>query len=423
MMATARPVYTDPPYLDPFARPLVAPVPQALARPSVELPQAEPLTPADDLSQPVPEAQPAPADRSGPQLGTPNLAGALEVAVTAPPRKQVGSAVEFLIEVRNTSEQTAENVAVDVEFDEPLVFPGSRERRVAQPLGRLAPGESKEVTLSLVAERVGTDCVRLLATVSGREAGWKSVCVEVVPKQLQLEIVGPPRRTVGSRAEFNVKLVNASTQPLRGAQATVRYDAALTPREGSAGARQKPGSMSWDLGGLQPGEGVQLQIEFECRIPAESACLSAEVTGANFPTERLEKCISVVSLEGSVDVQAMDRLDPLKVGDETEYLVTVQNRDLRAVRDLRLEAEIPAQIQFLSADVTQNDQPLPVNAELQEAQVVFEPIEALAPDAVLTYRIRVKATTPGDGAFVARLTHADSLEPVEVIEPTTVIRR
>ena len=180
--------------------------------------------------------------------------------------------------------------------------------------------------------------------------------------------------------------------------------------------------MSWELGGVQPGEGVQLQIEFECRIPAESACLTAEISGANFSAEHLEKCITVVPLQGSVDLQAMDRLDPLKVGDETEYIVTVQNRDLRAVRDVGLRAEVPAQLQFLSADVTQKDQPLPVKAEAQQAQVVFEPIEALAPDAVLTYRIRVKAITPGDGAFVARLTHAESAEPVEVIEPTTVIR-
>lgn len=431
LMATAQPDwnYTDPPHLDPTYRPLTTPTPapQTLGRPAGELPPGGQLPPADRSSGPVPETVAPPGisgdePAGGPQLASPAIAAPVELTVEAPSRKQVGSAIEFRLGVRNSGEAAAENVAVEVEFDDGLIFPGRAERQVSQSLGRLLPGEPREVALTLVAGRTGTLCARFLVTVGETEAAWKSVCVEVVPRQLQLEIVGPPQRTIGSRAEFTIKLVNASSEVLAGVQATATYDAALTPREGSAGAQQKPGSVSWNLGDLQPGEGVHLQLEFECRVASESACLTAEVTGTGIPSERLEKCLRVIPRQGSVDVQVLDRLDPVKLGDETEYVVTVQNRDLRAVRGLAFSADVPRELEIVSTELNQNGRPLPVRADVKDGQVAFEAVDTLAPDDVLTYHIRVRALATGDASFAARLTHSGSPEPVEVVEPTTVIR-
>ena len=422
MMATARTDwnYTDPPWLDPSHRPLVEPTPQTLARPVAPgLPEAE-ATPVEPVPGGAPDEGGPPLE--GPRLTAPGVAAALELAVDAPKRKQVGSAIEFRIGVWNRGESVVEDLAVEVEFDAALVFPGRPERRVSQPLGRLSPGEHREVTLTLAAEETGRHCARFLVTAGGAESAWKSVCVESVPRQVGLEIVGPPQRTVGSRAEFNVKIASVSKDVLKGMQAIVRYDAALAPREASAGARQTPGTMTWNLGDVQPGEGVQLQIEFECRVAAESACLTAELSGENFPSERVEKCISVVPLRGSIELRVVDEADPVPLGQETAYVITVQNRDLRAVRGVELSAEVPRQVSVVSAEVRQRDQMLPVGADVDGERVVFEAIEALAPDAILTYRIRVKGTVPGDGALRVRVSHAGAAEAAEVVEPTTVIR-
>src|SRR4029077_20711972 len=107
------------------------------------------------------------------------------------------------------------------------------------------------------------------------------VCVDFVTRHVEIEIVGPTQRTEGSRAEFNITLSNSSLKTIADARAIVSVDKALIPKEASAGAEQKSGSLTWRLGSLAPLEKVQLQLEFECRSQAHRACVSVEVKNGN----------------------------------------------------------------------------------------------------------------------------------------------
>ena len=342
----------------------------------------------------------------------------LELTVGAPERKQVGSGASFLLTVKNSGDETAENVVVDCDFDDNLVFPGSDEKQIKQTLGRLVPGETKEVGLTLVSDQLGKHSCRFTVTSDDLEKVWKSVAVEFLPKQLELSIIGPTHRTVGSKAEFLIKLANISEQPLSEIQVIVSNDASLTPHEASEGIVKQNGSLVWKIESLGAKQGMQLQLEYACNLVAEQACMQVKVLGSNFPDERAERCLQVTPISGILDLQIRDTQDPVKLGEEIEYVVEVRNRGLQDARKIQLSAKIPEGAQVLSAQTFADKQQL--DFDVENSRLTFSTVEFLAPDAVLSYSIQLKAMQTGDLQFSVGLSHVLSTSPTVVREWSTV---
>jgi hypothetical protein len=224
------------------------------------------------------------------------------------------------------------------QFDDALVFSGSDRREVVQGIERLPAGESKDMALSLTSDKTGSHCCWFMVT--REEAGSdvemvsRQVCVEFVTRHVEIDVVGPTQRTEGSRAEFNITLANNSLKNINDTQVVVAYDKALMPREASAEAEKKSGTLVWNLGVLRPMEKVQLQVEFECQRQAHRACVFVDVKGANLNGEREEACLEIVPVPGTLDLRVGDRDDPLETGRNGVYEATVQNIGLQPARGI-----------------------------------------------------------------------------------------
>lgn len=331
----------------------------------------------------------------------------------------------YRLTVHNQSDEPVDEITVHCEFDEALIFGGSGKREVLNRVGQILPHETRELALSLLSEKTGTHCCRFTVKFKEQdrevEALWKSVCVEFVPRQLELSVQGPVQRTVGSRAEFNLYVSNRSAKVLSEARVSVAFDAALIPKEATAGAVQKPRSLVWDLQDLQPNEGVQLQVEFDCQTPARRACLTIEAEAKDLSGDQTEACVEVVPVPGVLDLRVSDRTDPVHVGKRGEYEVTVQNIGLQVVRKVRLEVAAPPHLKILSAKVVQDGQPIDLKYDREEGRLVFEPIDQLGPDARLAFVIEVEGVTAGKAEFVATLTSSLSRVAVSVAEPTGIV--
>jgi len=344
----------------------------------------------------------------------------LELVVHAPPKRQVGSAAIFRLTVRNIGDKPADAVVVRCRFPDGLVFPGSRERQVTRPLGRLPAGESRTISLTLRGEKTGTLCCEFEVSSRGAERAWKSVCVKFVPRSLEVTILGPRKRTLGSRAEFTIKLANTSPRTLKNVRTTIQQDAVLVPKEASKGATWDDDALRWNLGSIEPGAEVQLQVEFDCHKTATNACFTLAVTADDFPGEAVEQCLKIDKSPGVLTMQVRDRDDLLRIGDETEYLITVSNTGLQSVRGIRVTAEIPDMFRIVSAEVRQAKHRLLNTVDITGRTVTFAPVATLRGGGTLHYRIRVKAFSPGDGTFRARLSHVLKKNVLTATETTTV---
>ncbi|MBC7820185.1 MAG: hypothetical protein IAG10_25155, partial [Planctomycetaceae bacterium] len=167
---------------------------------------------------------------SGPSLGFESLAAPsdskLSFDVRGQRQRPVGGAATFDVVVRNHGTETITGVLVNVEFDEAFVFPGRAEKRLKKDLGQLSPGQSREMRLTLTSDQLGKHACRFAVTAAGVAAIEHAVTVEFINPKLQVELVGPARRTVGSRAEFTVKIANTSDKPIDDLRVTLQHDAA-----------------------------------------------------------------------------------------------------------------------------------------------------------------------------------------------------
>ncbi|HID22253.1 MAG TPA: DUF11 domain-containing protein [Planctomycetaceae bacterium] len=350
----------------------------------------------------------------------PKKAVDLQLEVEAPRQAQVGGLATYRITVRNDGPQVAEDVAIEVEFPPPLALPGRHGSRVRQSLGRLLPGEQKRVALTLTSSRPGAAACQFRVLTGLTERVWKSVSVDFVDRRLGLKIVGPAQRTAGSRAEFLFKLQNVSTIELQGLLAEVTYDAALQPREASSGVIQGSGRLTWKLGRLAPQEGVQLQVEFACPFPAENARVGLTVSGNNVPRDEQETYLQIAPLTGLLHLHVSDQEDPIRVGETTEFVVTVLNRGLQPLRQVTVTMVIPPGLQFTSASSRLGRQPLALRHDWDGSKLTFSPQTVLPPDRPLTLRIRVRALRSGDTTLAAQVTCATQPDPLTVEETLTI---
>ncbi|MEQ8856209.1 hypothetical protein [Gimesia sp.] len=390
-----------------------------------DLPEDIPSRPRVETPQPQMRSKPetTPQRPSGPMMTPPAQVGPLEMTVDVIPKRQLGSGATFYLIVKNTSNQSVRNVILECEFDSTLLFPGRREKKIGQRLGTLQPGESKEINLTLYSDTLGNHCCRFRAIAEGEELVWKSVCVEYVKKQLELSVIGPSTRTIGSRAEYIIKLSNVNNVDLKNVLVSVSYDASLIPREASIGSERESGQLKWLLDTIRVGEGVQLQVEFDCEVAAEFACMRVNVSSPELPDEQASACLKVTPTQGVLDVHVRDTKDPIARGEETTYEVSIENRGLQPARGIQLQAKIPRMFRVVSVEAHQGNQKLNLRPEVNQNTLSVSPVQELPTDAFLRYTIQVKAIGNGDGEFEVTITSADS-EHLEtrVSEITTVNR-
>lgn len=102
----------------------------------------------------------------------------LKLIVTAASVNPVRSRVPFRVLIENPSDVEIPDVVIEAMLDDHLALPGRPEKRVRRELGSLKPNESRTILLTLTSQSTGRYCCQFTLKVTGREAVWKSYCVD-----------------------------------------------------------------------------------------------------------------------------------------------------------------------------------------------------------------------------------------------------
>lgn len=348
----------------------------------------------------------------------------LSLDVKAPKSNVVGEITAFEVTLQNTGDAPANEVVIESRFEEGFVFPGSTDRQVIQTIGTMQPGDSRDIKLSLRSDRAGYHCVEFSLRAKDAKTITKKVCVEYRDSMVMLEVNGPTKRMVNGNAEWNLTVLSRDFLPLTNAVVTVDYDSTyLKPIGGSEGAKQEFGRIVWPLGMVQASERVELQVEFECLMPVDSTCLSVKISADGDVEETAKSCLTIDRRVGALDIDLRDTSDPLKVGEESEYLITISNRGLQTVHDLQVTAALPPMFRAISFEVREGQQPLSgINAGVEGTLARFDSVDVLAPDGKLTYRIKVKALQAGTDRLLLSVSSDDAPSgKIRLEEVTTVV--
>jgi len=178
----------------------------------------------------------------------------------------------------------------------------------------------------------------------------------------------------------------------------------------SGGATPSAGKLSWNLGNLAPNASRTVTYAVKANTKGNIGSLS---TVTAICAKASDKAMTAVRGIPAILLECIDLDDPIEVGSQETYVITVTNQGTAADTNIVIECVLPAEEQFVSA-----------NAQTKETvkgqTITFAPVKSLDPKAVATFRIVVKALKSGDVRFKVSMTSDQLKTPVSETESTNI---
>ena len=105
--------------------------------------------------------------------------------------------------------------------------------------------------------------------------------------------------------------------------------------------------------------------------------------------------------------------DPLEIGGETTYEISVVNQGSKASTNVQIAVVLPPELKPLAAEG-------PTRYTIHDDKVVFESLPQLAPKSVAAFRVRAKGIRAGDLRVRCQLMTDEMQRPVVKEESTRV---
>jgi uncharacterized repeat protein (TIGR01451 family) len=311
----------------------------------------------------------------------------LAVRTSAPDRVMIGEEVKLTISVSNPGSGIASAVVLENHVPDGLEHPAGRELEYA--VGDLAPGETRELELTLVASKAGRVHNVLTARADANLAMEDRVDVEIVAPRLDLALEGPKRRYLEREATYTLSVSNPGTAPARHVELVAHLPEGLEfVSANNAGEYQSASrSVRWLLEELPVDETGSVRLT---TMPIEAGEKRLRFAGTAEPGLSVEGEQPIL-VEGIAAIlfQVVDIEDPIELGGETTYEIRVVNQGSKAATNVEVMALLPPEMQPLAAEG-------PVRHTIESNRVIFEGLPRLAPKADTTYRVRVQGLRPGD---------------------------
>ncbi len=326
-------------------------------------------------------------------------------------RVLVGDDTLLTFTVSNPGSGTATGVVLSEHIPAGLKHPGGGE--LEYTVGDLKPGESRQLQLRLKAVQAGTIANVVTARGDANLHAQHRFNLEVTSPQLDLALAGPKRRYLEREATYQLSVSNPGTAPAQQVELVAYLPAGLKFVNANNAGRYDEGTRAvyWRLEELPVNQRGTVQL---VTLPVEAGQFNIKVRGAAQRGLVAEKEQPVV-VEGlaSVLFQLSHTKDPLEIGGETTYEITVVNQGSKASSNLQMSVFLPAELKPLGADG-------PTRYTIENNKVVFENLAQLAPKTVAAFRVRAQGIRAGDLRVRCQLMSDDMQRPVVKEESTRV---
>ncbi|MCC9656633.1 DUF11 domain-containing protein [Rhodopirellula halodulae] len=291
--------------------------------------------------------------------------------------------------------------------------------------------KTKVISADLAAEvsgpqrLYGDEMARFTAKITNRgNALAEDVRVVLMwPEQANLADVSEPQ----IKGSSNEKQSNSNDQSGEPTPADNSKQSGQNEKSSSQDGSTKMAERTMTIEALKPGETATIEYairtgemdEIPTKVKATSVCTVETVKDAENAVTRATATAmtraKIVRLP-ALQLTVVDDEDPVTNGNEVVYTIRVWNEGDAVDQNVRLTAELPEGLKFVSADG-----PTDVKEEGQE--VTFAPIKKMQPGDEVTYT--VKAESEGEGAVSLKTQLASKSLQSEITaeEPTRIFKR
>ncbi|MBI5864643.1 MAG: DUF11 domain-containing protein [Planctomycetes bacterium] len=334
----------------------------------------------------------------------------LQISKTCTKEITTCDTIEYVITVRNEGDGAAKNVRVSDQLPAGVVTSDGKTAMDAV-VGDLGPGESKEIRFTAKAAKPGTYNNTVRATGDAGLTAEASCTTKVTQPVLDVQKTGPKERYIGRPAEYTITVSNKGDTVAKGTVLTDPIPAGMQFTSASDGGALSGNVVTWNLGDMAPGASKTVKLSLKAITAGKvvnTATAKAICTEAQATTEGENKGVPAVLLE------VIDISDPIEIGAQETYEITVTNQGSAADTNIVIKIEIPAEMEFVNAAG-------PTQGTASGKSVTFAPLPSLAPKAKAVYKLVTKGTKAADVRLkVSMSTDQTGNVPVEETESTHV---
>jgi len=337
---------------------------------------------------------------------------ALALTKTAPAQVLKCDQVCMRYVVKNTGSGPATGVVINDTLSEGLVL-SNGSRNVSIPVGTLAAGESKAFEVCAEATDTGSFGSPASADASGDlSASADRTNTVVVAPMLEISSeCGIDSKYIGRNFTHAYSVSNSGNGVAANTVASISVPAGANVVRTSAGGSVQGNRVVWDFGSVAAGQSRDFSVTLG-GSGARSYESSATVNAACADTVA-DRCSTDLKGIPAILLEVIDVTDPVEVGTNTTYVITVTNQGSAPDNNVRVVATLPAQEVFVSATGA-------TNVGSAGKTLTFAPVRVLGVGQQAAWRIVVKAESSGDVRFRIEMTSDNLTSPVIETEATNL---
>ncbi|MEM7622362.1 MAG: hypothetical protein AAF235_04085 [Planctomycetota bacterium] len=322
-----------------------------------------------------------------------------------------------MIELTYTVCNTGSGEATGVMFRDQLpagMTAADGSRTIERMIGTLAAGQCETVTVLAEVSRSGEFMSSATAMAEG-DLTATSGSPRTVITQPVLQIVSECRdeQFLGRPATYTFTVSNTGDGVSENTMVQARYPATAEFRSASTGGTPMSGGASWSLGSLAPGESRTVSLEL-ANSSASSLRVDATVNG-DCADPAMADCTVLYKGIPAILLEVIDIDDPVEVGTQTTYVITVTNQGSAPDTNIRVVAVLPNSQAYVSdAGAT--------TGRVNGQEIDFAPLPTLAPGARAEFRITIRALEEEDSRLSVEMTSDQFTRPIRETESTNLYR-
>lgn len=334
----------------------------------------------------------------------------LTIAKTATPRVLKCDPITLSYEVCNPGTGVASGVVIRDSLPTGLTVNGSR--NVEIPVGDLAAGECRTMTVTAMANGTGEYCSPASAkSAEGLTASSGEPCTVVVAPELEIACNARDRQYIGRTSQYDFTVSNNGNGVANNTVVNITLPAGAEFVSASSGAMPTGNTVSFQAGNLAAGDSRDMSVTLRSRAAGDFR-VSATATGA---------CADPVSTQCETNfrgipailLEVVDLVDPVEIGTQTTFRITVTNQGTAADKNIRVTCVLPDEMEFAGATGATGN-------TISGKTVTFSPVGTLAPGAQASWDLTVTATGEANTRFAVEMISDFLDRPVRETESTNL---
>lgn len=338
----------------------------------------------------------------------------LELRKIAPSEALLCEPIPVDFVVTNTGTGAAQNVQI-VDVLPAGLQTADGKGKIVLDAGTLKSGESRRFSVKVRATKTGAYANKAQATsAAGIKCESETTLTNVRQPILSITKSGPQRQYLGRPVKYEISVLNRGDGPARDTMIEDIIPPGVTAIEATSGALSAGSKLVWELGTLEPNVSKKVQVSY---MPTREGDLMATASASAYCAETVtDSAKTVITGIAAPRLAVVDLEDPVEVGNNTTYLITVTNEGSAADANIRIICAIDDKMQYISSAGA-------TAGSIMGKTVSFAPLRNLEPKSKATWRVVVRGARAGDVRFKVTM-HTDQLAlPVEHTEATHIYKQ